>query len=274
MITYSKIGYMGRLGNQLFQFASLLGIADKTNSTPGIPLKNQTIKQEGCYDKFSNKWISYKLDLIDGFNINIKDSSEVNNINIFKETQHHFDNKLFEISDNIDLEGYFQTEKYFKHIEKEIREQLIFKPEIKSRALEIKSTIKNKIVSLHFRRGDYLGDPQLFPVLEIDYYQKALSYFDEEDYSFAIFSDDIKWCKSIFGEDKRIYYIEGNNQFIDLCLMSLCDHNIIANSTFSWWGAWLNDNPDKKIIAPNKWFGPNLSHLNTNDIIPDNWIKI
>lgn len=274
MITFNKIGYMGRLGNQMFQYATLLGVASKNGITAGIPLKNNSkINPEGCYDKHMNKWIPYKFDLPDCFNLSIIDSSNINNVVNYNERMHEFDESVFNIKDGTNLEGYFQTEKYFKHIESDIRNEFIFKKEIIDKCLEIKGNHKN-IVSIHFRRGDYLGDADKFPPLELEYYQTAIDMFNDKEYTFFIFSDDIHWCKNIFGDDEKIIYIEGNNQFVDMCLMSMCEHNIIANSTFSWWGAWLNSNPNKRVIGPLKWFGPGLSHLNTNDVIPENWIKI
>jgi hypothetical protein len=274
MITFNKIGYMGRLGNQMFQYASLMGVANKTGYDFGIPIIiNSKIELNGCYDKYLNKWIPYKLDLLDCFNLSAVDSSDISNNEIFFENKHEFNPDTFNIKDFTDLNGYFQTEKYFKHISEDIIREFTFKSEIINECLKIKSNYEN-IVSIHFRRGDYLGDTNKFPLLDLDYYQSAINMFNDKEYIFFIFSDDIKWCKNIFGNNERIIYIEEKNQFIDMCLMSMCDHNIIANSTFSWWGAWLNNNPNKKVIGPKKWFGPELSHLNEKDIIPNNWIKI
>lgn len=274
MITFNKIGYMGRLGNQMFQYATLLGVANKTGYTAGVPLKhNSQINPQGCYDKHLNKWIAYKFDLSDCFDLSISDSSDILNSNVYNEKMHNFNKDIFDIQDDTDLNGYFQTDKYFKHIENDIRNELKFNQPIIDRCLEIKGDYKN-IVSMHFRRGDYIGDSNNFPPLELDYYQTAINMFNDKEYTFFIFSDDIDWCKSIFGNTEKIVYIEGNNQFVDICLMSMCEHNIIANSTFSWWGAWLNTNPNKKVIGPSKWFGPGFAHLDTTDVIPDNWIKI
>ena len=274
MITFNHLGYMGRLGNQMFQYATLLGVADKINSSYGIPIsKNKKIVKNGCFDKFANKWIPYKLDLTEGFNLNIEDSSSVTSNKEFKEKYHHFDSSIFKIDDNTDLNGYFQTEKYFLHIKEKIKKEFEFKEHIKNEALKLKSN-SSDTVSIHFRRGDYLGASDLYTNLDLDYYQIAINYFNDKDYVFYIFSDDINWCKEIFGESERISYIETNDQFIDLCLMSMCEHNIIANSSFSWWGAWLNINPDKKVIAPKVWFGPGLIHLQSDDLYCENWILL
>ena len=97
--------------------------------------------------------------------------------------------------------------------------------------------------------------------------------FDDDTYQYFIFSDDINWCKQVFGENELIEYIEGNDQYVDLHLMTLCDHNIIANSTFSWWGAWLNKK-ENIVISPKKWFGPTLHSYITDDLYPENWVII
>jgi len=119
---------------------------------------------------------------------------------------------------------------------------------------------------LHVRRGDYLQLPTHHPTCTIDYYHKALANFDGK---VLVFSDDIDWCRKTF-QDPRFEFVKGNLDYIDLYLMSMCKNNIIANSSFSWWAAWLNDNKDKKVIAPKKWFGPAISH-NTMDLYPKKW---
>ena len=91
---------------------------------------------------------------------------------------------------------------------------------------------------------------------------------------YAVFSDDIEWCKKVFGNSEEIIYIEKEADYVDLYLMSLCKHNIIANSTFSWWGAWLGKHPDQIVIAPNQWFGPAITDKPTDDLIPESWHKL
>jgi hypothetical protein len=277
MISINNIGYDGRLGNQLFQIATLFGVAHKNNFIPSIPIeKNKHIKPNGCLDMSTNKWISYKLDLFDCFDIDIKDNNGATLENTYKESHFHFDKNVFNIKDNTNLEGYFQSEKYFKHATNIVREKLQFKKEIQNKALEIiNKNKKTDIVSIHVRIGDYLGIQDKFPIMEVDYYQNAINkVYDNKEYQYFIFSDDIDWCKNVFGENKSIYYVEGNSHYVDLCIMSLCTHNIIGNSTFGWWGAWLNPNPEKIVIAPKKWFGPSFNNLNTIDLIPTEWIQI
>jgi len=124
-------------------------------------------------------------------------------------------------------------------------------------------------VSLHIRRGDYLRTQDHHPVCSLDYYMDALSKFRDKEYKFIVFSDDVDWCRNNFNED--FIFTEGNTDYEDMWLMSLCDHNIIANSSFSWWGAWLNDNPNKRVIAPKKWFGPSYSNWKLDDLFCNDW---
>jgi len=119
------------------------------------------------------------------------------------------------------------------------------------------------------RRGDYLNNKDHHPVLPISYYQKAIGAFS--DAQFVVFSDDISWCKSHFDFSDTLLFIEDNDEVTDLYLMSLMKHHIIANSSFSWWGAWLCQNPDKVVIAPQLWFGPAAVDHDTKDLIPEVW---
>ena len=124
-------------------------------------------------------------------------------------------------------------------------------------------------LSLNIRRGDFLINSGNHHNLGLDYYDKALAEFPTS-VPVLIFSDDPKWCgeQEIFGDD-RFLIAEGNSSYVDLCLMSLCEGHIIANSTFSWWGAWLADS--KMVVAPSVWFGPNNAHLDIKDLYLDHW---
>jgi hypothetical protein len=133
------------------------------------------------------------------------------------------------------------------------------------------SLYDKKTCSIHVRRGDYVKLAQHHPPLELEYYNRAMALIDSDYY--LVFSDDIKWCKNnIVGEN--LIYVTNTRDYIDLIMMTLCDNNIIANSSFSWWGAWLNTTPNAKVIAPKKWFGEAKSGINTNDMIPDKWMVI
>ncbi len=168
------------------------------------------------------------------------------------------------------LDGFWQSEKYFKESENEIRKELQPDADFKIRLINILPTNSN-IVSMHIRRTDYFKSKGFHPIQSIEYYTKALDIIGEYDFIF-VFSDDISWCEENL-KFKNMIFIKGQSDIEDMLLMSMCTHNIIANSTFSWWGAWLNSNPDKIVVAPSQWFG-NKVKLNTIDIIPDNWVRI
>ena len=174
------------------------------------------------------------------------------------------------LSDNVLLSGYFQTEKYFKHRRDEIIE--LFRPteEQLTYIWGKYGNLKNTC-SIHVRRGDYVKQPGNHPVCSPQYYQEAIQRMSS-DTNFLIFSDDTPFCKQIFIGDSFIF-IENELDYIDMYIMSMCTNNIIANSTFSWWGAWLNNNKNKVVISPSVWFGVDKP-LNTNDIIPQEWVKI
>jgi hypothetical protein len=173
------------------------------------------------------------------------------------------------------LGGYYQSEKYFIDCEKEIRDMFAFKDEIVDRVTEKNSEIlssESPKVSMHLRRGDYLKWPKHHPVLDVSFFERASKEFPV-DSIFLVFSDDTEWCKQNFPKGNYVF-IEGQEDYEDLCLMTLCDHNCIANSTFSWWGAWLNPNPDKIVVAPKAWFGPAYAHFPTNDLYCQGWKEI
>ena len=192
----------------------------------------------------------------------------------------HFDPEVFKISGNVYLDGYWQNEKYFKDIEEIIRKEFTLKNPFN----KIISGIAEKIsetnsVSLHIRRGDYVKDKitnQLHGVCSLDYYLNAINRILEKvsKPSFFIFSDDIEWAKNNLKLNYSTFFISDNliKDSEELVLMSKCKHNIIANSSFSWWGAWLNQNPQKIVIAPKQWFKD--SSIKTDDLIPDSWQRI
>jgi hypothetical protein len=273
MITNLEIGYNGRLGNQLFQYAVCYVVSKKLNTEFGILKRNiNNIKQDGCYDFSNNQWIPYRFVVYDGFNITAPLLSTIDIENIFKEPHFHYTELINNIKNNTSIQGYFQSEKYFVDYKEDILKEFTFKKDILSKAIDfIKDFKNNEIVSIHIRRGDNIINPA-FPLISMDYIQQALNVFSDKEYNFLVISDDVSYCKEIFPDNKNIKISTGENDFIDMCLMSLSDHNIISNSSFSWWGAYLNKNKNKKIISPSDWFKDKT--INTNDLIPDNWIII
>jgi hypothetical protein len=183
--------------------------------------------------------------------------------------------ELPECVGNTKINGYFQSEKYFKQHREEIL-KLIEIDEISKDKIFTKysdTLNKNNTCSIHVRRGDYLGLPNHFKTLTADYYKNAISHFDK-DSLFLIFSNDITWCQESFDFIENKIFITDLEDFEEMYLMSYCDNNIIANSSFSWWGAWLNQNENKIVVSPKQWFGPAFQMNNTKDLIPENWLLI
>jgi hypothetical protein len=273
MISYKKIGHFGRLGNQMFQFASTYGIANKLGYNIAFPLENTEVPNIEEFKDGVTRKVYFDLPRI--FNLSgniIKPINEIKTKYQAQEPHFHFSDKLFTIPDECDLSGYYQSEEYFIHCQEDIRRLFTFKKEVSQLAKEKFPKLDYKTVSIHIRVGDYIGLQDYHPICSPEYYHKAIQYFLDDNYYFLIFSDNIEYSKNIFGESENILYINGNTAEVDMCMMSMCNHNIIANSSFSWWSAWLNINMDKKVVAPKKWFGPAYYFQNTKDLYPKSWI--
>jgi hypothetical protein len=172
------------------------------------------------------------------------------------------------------LDGYWQNELYFKDLRSVLLQELT--PAVPLNRVETDYLLQMRFpgsVSIHVRRGDYLNIKNI-GVLDVDYYKNAINYIVDrvKDPRFFIFSDDMNWCKVNFNFLKQpIYVSETRNEIVDLQLMSSCNHNIIANSSFSWWGAWLNQNPNKIVVAPKGW---RLDDPGSNNIILQDWVQL
>jgi len=282
MITFTNIGYLGRLGNQMFQFASTVGTANRLGKVARFPIENCTFKNmTGPFDHNTGQNSYIKCDLLDGFNIASEyfiPASEIKVTGVYNENEFTFNNDILSIPSNYTLFGYFQTEKYFKEYRDLILDQFTFRDEYYDSASEYVKLIKKssedlRLTSIHIRRGDYVSSPDHHPVCSLQYYAEAVRLINEASPSkFIIFSDDIEWCKKEFIGDVYIFS-ELNNPFSEMCAMSLCDNNIIANSSFSWWGAWLNRNEQKIVISPSRWFGSAMNK-DTSDIYCKEWTII
>jgi hypothetical protein len=276
MITYNKIGHFGRLGNQMFQFAATVGIARKANQVFAFPKENTEVPSVEDFKDGVRREVYFDLPkYFPNVERTLQPLEEIQTYHVAQEPYFHFCPDLFTVPDQTNLMGYFQTEKYFEHCSDLILGYFQFDKEIKKQAENNFPYFPSKVeyVSIHLRRGDYAGLQQFHPVMDADYYFDAMTQFMDGDYCFLIFSDDIQYAKELFGEQENIIYIEGNDPEVDMCMMTMCDHNVIANSSFSWWGAWLNDNTNKKVVAPKRWFGPAYKHVhNTKDLYPQSWI--
>ena len=268
MIGLNYLGKMGQLGNQMFQYAALKGIAAKHNYKTIIPNHNELI-----VDALGNK---LRIELFDALDIPMSPMGigTVPNGRNVQEPHYHFSQELLDnCPDNVSLVGYFQSEKYFKHIEDDIRKLFAPKKEAKEAYEEVKELFDDP-VAVHIRRGDFLRNSVHHHNLSMQYYETALRAFGQER-QIIIFSDDTDWCKQqpLF-EGDRFLVCEAGGPYTDLYLMSKCSDYIIANSTFSWWGAWLSHNEDKLVIYPDRWFGPNNIDKSTADLFPPKWRMI
>jgi hypothetical protein len=190
-----------------------------------------------------------------------------------------FDKKILELEGSYYLYGHWQNPNYFNNIKNILIEDFTLKKGLNNDIKSVAKTMKEvESVSVHIRRGDYINNPnnlKLFSILSKEYYLKAYQVMKQKNANpyFYVFSDDIPWCKKNLVFDSPTFYSNADyGAYSDFFLMSQCRHNIMANSTFSWWAAYLNQNREKIVIAPNKWFNDN--RINTSDLAPDGWIKL
>ncbi len=285
-----KVRIIGGLGNQMFQYAAAKSLAIRNNSKVSAnvsafsdykthPLR---INELNCDCEFDYKAdIKYKLlDLRFFGKFFSKVLSLFNNFYVEKELP--FDRGFFDFKDNSVLVGYFQSEKYFDDIRELLLKEFTLKSELEGMDLVIAKQILNtNSIAIHVRRGDYVSVKSANDVHGVcgkEYFEKALSHMERlclltDSSTLFVFSDDILWCKENLLFEYRTVFVDGNAEKpeIDILLMSMCKHQVISNSTFSWWGAWLNSNPDKCVIAPFRWF--RTLHDST-DIVPVKWVRL
>lgn len=263
---------IGGLGNQLFQYAAAYNLA---------AINNTDLKLDSSEFELY-KLHKYSLHHFD-FPQNFITTDELCGLKEIKEKHYHYDDNLISVGNDVVLSGYWQSERYFQETAKKLKESLKLKSDLSAKSLEISELIKQvNSVSLHIRRGDYVVgtySDQILDQLDLAYYFQAIKELgkNEKDIIFFIFSDDHEWVKNNLNINFPVVYVDHNNSeacFEDLYLMSLCKHNIIANSSFSWWGAWFNKNNCKKIYAPKNWFNANVKNINDKDLIPPSWHKI
>jgi hypothetical protein len=294
------ISLFGGLGNQMFQYACGKAVAAKL----GVELK---LDVSYLIDRTQRENFTFRNYELAVFNI----SEEIANVNevrdyipnlwksskfqqlaykiirlyngnnyYFEKLKFQFESRIATVKDNSYLYGYFQTEKYFLPFKKEIIDAFQLKSDVDSVNRNLIDKIKTEnSISIHIRRGDYQLSP--FNLLEIDsYYRLAIEYIQREVESpkFYIFTNDYDWTETNFAQfdiDKTIVkHNQGEKSFMDMILMSNCKHSICANSSFSWWGAWLNQNLEKIIITPKQWFKTTNGEQAINDLVPETWIKI
>jgi hypothetical protein len=200
---------------------------------------------------------------------------------IYKEPYFHYDPKIWQTSKNVYLSGYFVSEKYFAHIQEAIQSEFRLSTIPSSANKTMLNKIKNSTaISLHIRRGDYAHNHKTlakFGLCSLEYYQRCMQVIEAKISKphYFVFSDDIFWAKNNLKAKQSMTFVDindGQTAYEDLRLMSLCEHHIIANSTFSWWGAWLGTNPHKLVLVPKNWF--KQKNINTKDLYPQNWLTV
>ena len=255
MITFNNIVNLGRLGNQMFQYATLLSLGMKK----GIPIGfSQTpLKSFDGGDTVFNFQVSRS----------ICDSPRTS---VYEEPSFQFDDSLFDIEDGSDILGYFQSWKYFDEIRGHLLREftpndqgIVDKVEKYVRVLKKEET---PICAMHIRRGDYVQKQDYHPLCDISYYKKAMKSPVVSHMKMVIVTDDKDWARETF---PGVLVSEMDTNLEDLWLIRSCDGVIMANSSFSWWGAYLG--PNTNVVAPSKWFG---NSINTKDLYHPNWSVI
>lgn len=269
-ITKTNLSLGPQFGSQMGQYAGLYAVSKKLNFE--IKLFEEYIYQSRGVKLFDAFELDYHRD-------SIKNAKPIHKIYNLQDIV--MDDNVFKLDSNFnwDIQGWFHLYHYWHEYRNDLINIFKFKPEIYNVASHNINIIRQNepypIVSLHVRRGDYLQVSSLN--LTLDYYNDAISIFLKlfSYFKLLIFSDDIEWCKQyIIGEN--VFYSEGNTNYIDMCMMTLCNHNIIANSTFSWWGAYLNQNTNKIVVCPQNYIGPSdlANHFINKNYYPREWIAL
>lgn len=280
------IKLQGGLGNQLFQYAFGRSLTEK--------IKTELVLDHTNYEGDKLRTFSLHHFNVKARLITSKESRKYNSktYKLYRKIKRFvnphqaylFKARYFSTKDNSYIEGYWQSQKYFYSIEKEIRRELTLKNNVSKTFQSEYKLIKSYpiSVSIHIRRGDYANNTDVqkrFGLCDIEYYKKAVDFILNKfpNSTFFVSSDDIAWAKQSIPQiikNNKIHYLS-NPDLVDheeLILMSNCHHQIMANSSFSWWSAWLNQNKSKIVIAPKSWLAD--KKVKTDDIIPDNWIKV
>jgi hypothetical protein len=274
---FNSLGYSGRLGNQMFQFASAFAISSNNGLELKIPFQNtRTPKMV----KLTNSQIvEYKLELFDCFDLPknfLINESEIKIKNTKRELNFGYSHDFLSLRPNTNIDGYFQDYRYFLNFRHQITELFNFNEKVRSLANQEYEEIQKfygqsevfNMVAVHIRRGDYLtGDGRHYSV-DVTKYLALLNEVVKNK-KIVIFSDDINYINSIV-KFQDCYKVDIGNHFAEMCLMSMFKNLIISNSTFSWWAAYLSVNP-QNIFIPKPWFGPKLNHFDTTGLYVENW---
>lgn len=285
-----KVKVTGGLGNQLFQYASCKAIAERNNALLCVDVSEfkrykvhpLRLDRLSCISVFT-----YKQNFLDSVCVKFKRFKiaqlYIKNRNIKIEDGLGYESSLLETKDDSILIGYFQSEKYFKNIREDLLEEFIPSGVIPQYYDNIIKEINNiDSLSVHIRRGDYVSNSmatEVHGVCDAEYFSRSVDYLKRNskissDTKVLIFSDDIEWCKENISLSDNQIYIDGDSERpeLDMYLMSKCKNHIISNSTFSWWGAWLNRSVIKTVICPKVWFKD--TKIDSKDLVPEDWIRL
>lgn len=279
----------GGLGNQMFQYSFAKALQSKGYE---VKLDISTFETYTLHGGFGLEHYSITIPIASkdellpyktNFLTKIGRKLNISHKKLMGEKTLLFQKELLSPPNNTSLYGYFQSEKYFNTIRDTILDDFILKAPLSPYSASMKKTIQSlsNTASIHIRRGDYITDSKankFHGICGLDYYEEAISLLKSKfkEMHYFIFSDDIEWVKNNLAPEKCTY-IDNTLPYIpheDIYLMSLCHHNIIANSSFSWWGAWLNHNSTKVVIAPKKWFADDKMVQQSCDIVPESWSRV
>lgn len=285
---------IGGLGNQMFQYATAKALAIKHSTDIKVDTIELEVDPEGKFTKRHFELGIFEADIRIASKEEIAPFLKLGSSKFKRELQRRLPflfSRLMAVESGTPyhpefskypkhtyLSGFWQSELYFKDVAEEIKKTFTFGSKITDGNKELAAEIlSSNSVSVHIRRGDYVTNTsanQFHGLCSLDYYNEAVTLIasKQSGIELFVFSDDIAWCKENLKYDFPIHFVETNSAHSDMYLMSLCKHNIIANSSFSWWGAWLNSNAQKVVVAPKQWIA-NAS-VNTKDLIPHNWLRI
>lgn len=286
---------IGGLGNQMFQYAAGRALAHHHETDLFLDTTALGCDTEGAYTPrnyelgvFNIKAQMAGKTLLEYFDTDARVKNKIKSYFpslckslVYNESGFSFDQRFFSLPASTYLNGYWQNEKYFSGIGDMLKKELSLRNLSDPHVAVFSHVSEVNSISIHVRRGDYLtsGPTSSFHgVLPLDYYRDAITHFADrhDDAVFFVFSDDIPWCECNFGFIKNVSFVSGERLALtaqeELMLMSSCRHNIIANSSFSWWAAWLNKNETKTVIAPKVWFYG--SEQQPSELIPSGWLRL
>ncbi|HVI45456.1 MAG TPA: alpha-1,2-fucosyltransferase [Chitinophaga sp.] len=282
----------GGLGNQMFQYACGYALARRYNAQLCLDISAYKVKTHQ----------GFEIPRFEGFSEEVLSEDEVlglfgrffplklllirkllpNGRSVFVEKKFGMYNELPMSGNLMYLMGYWQSASFFNECAEELREKFVFKLQNLEKNQPILEKMKrNNSIAIHVRRGDYVSiksNQQYHGVCSLEYYNNAIGLMEEKLDSpcFFIFSDDTEWANANLDfKGAQVYLVDvnkGSDSFMDMYMISQCNHQIIANSSFSWWGAWLNNHPEKIIVAPEKWFAD--TSIVSKNIIPEGWIRL